>query len=127
MVRTYKLYNTASASADAAATFAVLRQGTIVGCQLSYCLSADADCLGAVEVSRRPTNQITTTSTLPADVLAEARIASNITTTGQQGNGVSVFVPQSIPVGINERIYLHYSQTGTGTGFMSAILFIDER
>lgn len=126
MVRTYKLQATATATANAAAQIDIRRNGRILGVQIILSLSAtpaNNDNL-LVEVSLYPTGQFTTNDAM--GIIAMGTISSAILTSGSI-QGANIYKPSfGMDVRVGDRIYLHFSENGTQSVAVSAIIDVDE-
>src|SRR5687767_4182318 len=110
-----KLYATASASTEAAATVDMQTDGFITMVLLEINMEAIANAvMGRVEISFASASGFTTNDTRTS--IAGLETVTNLVTSGMVNNSRSIVLPNLvIPVTVNQRVYLHIGITGTAT------------
>jgi hypothetical protein len=109
MGKTYKLYGTAAATANAVASLKITRKGT-----LKAIMAAIASTGGAgvgwqqIELSKQNTSSLTTNDT-PDSVIASFALATGNATTASD----NVVLLTSVDVDVGDTIYLNFSTAGT--------------
>lgn len=123
----YKMFATATASTDAAATLDIVFDGVIEGLVLDTVMqNADAlnDAVGA-ELSFASVSGFVTNDTRAS--IIGSRIAQGFLTSGGGPTGKVTnvaFGPDGIPVSAGERMYLHLLLVGAGTLIASVWLYV---
>lgn len=121
-MRTYKIYATAGASANAHANVTLQRNGRIRGIRWSVAYDSSTDngrC--DLEASLVALAQIGTNDTIGS--LDEVKYFTNLTTSGKDMAAVNVQRSVDIPVAAGERVYLNSANVSNCTFY--ATVFID--
>ena len=125
--RSYKLYSTSAATANAINSFRVVKGGYIVSIQWALSGVAGAGATGCrqVELSKQSTSSITTNDT-PPTVISQAIIGAGVT-----GAAVCMNINQAgmrTRVDVGDTIYLHQVVAGTtpATVADSITVLVDE-
>lgn len=113
-MRVYKLYATATSTADNVANVLITRNCRIRSIRWHEHVDAPADnAFVAVELSTRPTSQFTTNDS-QGDI-TQRRHSTNLTTSGAFDGGNDHQELLDFPVAAGERIYVHAIVSGTVT------------
>lgn len=123
-MRSLKLYATASATANAAATVTIPSASVIRGIQWAAgVISITAGSGFSLEVSTQSARQI---ATLGAQFcISEVRIVKNFVTSGMDFPCVNMFAPCAVSVVQGQIIYLHALLVGTATYDATALVWYD--
>ena len=127
-MRTYKLYGTGTADANAIATLTITRAGRIrsVNISLNAVAGAATNATLNVEVALNQSAAMFTTNDTPDGVLAYCSLGFPIASAAQSANS---FAPCSHQVQAGDRLYMHLNVDGTAVaagGYFIAMVSVEE-
>lgn len=124
-MRTYKIYATAGASANAHANITIQRNGRIKAFRWANAYDGPADNARCdLELSLVALSQIGTNDTIGS--LDETRFFSSFTTSGKDVAAVNVQRSVDIPVAAGERIYLNSANINGCTFYCTCFVDVQE-
>lgn len=121
-MRTLQLYATGSATGTSVAQVTIPTAATLRGIQVGFAInSITDDAQVRIELSKVPTNQITTNGAL--DPFFEIQLYGNFVTSGLSQTAVNMFFPWEVPCRQGEIVYLHATVGGTAVYFFNGIIW----
>lgn len=123
-MRTYTLFKSFTATADAGATCTVVSKGTIVGVSWSVAgiLNADAE-FYHVELGTVPTCQGRTNDSQGAVSIVKAE--AGLLTSGSVNGAANNYFPCRVPVDAGDKLYLHGVLTGTNSVDATCLIYVE--